>query len=92
MTREEIIARAEQHVRMGQSQIFRQHELILRQASRGAPTGLAVDMLAFYQSLQTIRDEQLDRFRAATEMNSFNEKICLIHSRLGRIPDDADSQ
>lgn len=59
MTREELIAKAEQDVRLGQGLIFRQQELIFQQASSGTSTRLALDMLKFYQSLQAIRDGQL---------------------------------
>src|SRR5690606_17847577 len=65
MTREELMARLVQQVRLGQSQIFSQHELILEQASRGEPTDLALSRLNFLQSLQTMRDQQLDRLHAA---------------------------
>lgn len=59
------MARLVQQVRLGQSQIFSQHELILEQASRGEPTDLALSRLDFLQSLQTMRDQHLDRLHAA---------------------------
>jgi hypothetical protein len=66
MTREELTARLVQQVRLGQSQIFSLHELILEQALRGEPTDLAFSRLDFLQSLQTMRDHHLDRLHAAS--------------------------
>ena len=67
MMREELIAQVVQQVRLGQSQIFRQHQLILEHASRGEPTELASDRLEFLQSLQIIRDGQLNRIYSLQE-------------------------
>ncbi len=65
MTREELITHVVRQVRLGQSQIFRQQTLILERAFRGEPTDLALSRLNFLQSLQTMRDQQLDRLHAA---------------------------
>ncbi len=64
MTREELMARLLQKVRLGQSQIFDQQALVIEQVSRGEPTDLALSRLDFLQSLQTMRDQQLDRLHA----------------------------
>ena len=64
MTREELITHVVRQVRLGQSQIFRQQKLILERAFRGEPTDLALNRLGFLQSMQTLRDQQLDRLHA----------------------------
>jgi hypothetical protein len=70
MTRSEIIARAEQHVRLGQRQIFDQHELILAKALSGKSAGIEVDLLKFFQSLQAIRVGQVERLSRRLQTKS----------------------
>src|SRR5690606_30828471 len=63
MTREEMIAEAERHVRQGESHIFSQQQVILNLVSCGATTALACELLGFFQDMQAVQVDHLKRLR-----------------------------
>jgi hypothetical protein len=65
MTREQAIIQAEGYVRWGESQIFRQHQVILNLASYGASTELALELLDLFQTVQAKHVEHLEGLRDA---------------------------
>lgn len=63
MTREEMIAEAERHVRQGENRIFSQQQVILDLASCGATTALACELLELLQDMQSVHVDHLEQLR-----------------------------
>lgn len=67
MTRSELVAQAESHVRFGEENIYRQQHVIAQLAERGESTELAVALLDLFQAIQCLHVGHMERLRDQQE-------------------------
>jgi len=63
MTRADLIAQAERHVRLGEGHIYRQQQILAQVAESGASTDACRGTAELLQSLQNVQVEHLERLR-----------------------------